>query len=115
MNDTYQGWPNRETWAFNLHWQNDQGLYNETLEQAREWAKEHEASGHDDEIPLGEHIVNYWKDAYEDYLVDFLVENPGGWAMHPLRMMREDVGSWWRVDYASVGEAVREWVETEGS
>lgn len=35
--ETYQGWANRETWAFNLHWSNDQGFYNETLEQAQDY------------------------------------------------------------------------------
>ncbi len=37
--ETYNGWANRETWAFNLHWSNDQGLYNMLLEDAREFVR----------------------------------------------------------------------------
>ena len=37
--DTYEGWPNRETWAANLWMSNEEGWYLQTVEQAREaWA-----------------------------------------------------------------------------
>lgn len=35
MSEEYNGYANRETWAFNLHWQNDQGLYTWVLESAQ--------------------------------------------------------------------------------
>jgi hypothetical protein len=110
--ETYEGWKNRETWAFNLHWSNDQGLYNDTLEQARAYLTETYgddwASMREDEMlgafwGVGEHVIKYWRDFINDYEEDFGAELPDG-----LKMFRDEVGSWWRVDEAETGAAVRE-------
>lgn len=110
--ERYNGYANRETWAFNLHWQNDQGLYNETLEQAAGvLERANVARTHDDPVTnwaLGEYIVNYWRDFIREYRDNFGTELPEG-----LTMFRDEVGSWWRIDYAEVGEAVREALEAE--
>lgn len=108
--ETYNGYKNRETWAFNLHWQNDQGLYNETLDVARAWLAERELSADTIETEvstrmLGEHVVSHWRDMirnYRDYFGSILADDDA------LAMMRDEVGSWWRIDYAEVGAAVRE-------
>lgn len=107
--ETYNGYANRETWAFNFHWQNDQGFYGETLEQARLFVREW-----DDEkaIPLadsqlGEHIVTHWRDNIDGY------EETFGKLAPELRMFDREVGSWWRIDYKEVGEAVRESLDAE--
>lgn len=109
--ETYNGYANRETWAFNLHWQNDQGLYNETLARAGEAFTMNVA--HSDEPltdhQLGQYVVNYWHDMIRDYRNDFGGELPEG-----LAMFRDEVGSWWRIDYAEVGAAVRESLDAEG-
>lgn len=110
--ETYNGWTNYETWAFNLHWQNDQGLYLETLETARTYLVE--TYGHSwaelpaDELSgafygVGERIRDYWHDMIRDYVDDYGAELP-----EVLRLFREDVGSFWRVDVAETGSAVRE-------
>jgi hypothetical protein len=103
--ETYNGWKNRETWAFNLHWSNDQGLYNETLEQAKQWIADNEddpeLAGSDS--ALGEHIVGYWKDYIEEYPEEFGTPAPEG-----LQMFYREVGSWWRIDEAEIGASVRE-------
>ena len=100
--ETYNGYANRETWAFNLHWQNDQGLYSETLEAAAnplpEWS----------DSSIGEYVVNYWRDQIDSY-----EEEVGAPLPAVLRMFRDEVGSWWRVDYAEVGAAVRESLDAE--
>jgi hypothetical protein len=100
--ETYNGYKNRETWAFNLHWQNDQGLYNETLE----YAKGQDPSDLSDTL-LGDMVVSYWR----EYIAE-RAENDG-WLPEPLGMFRDEVGSWWRVDATEVGEAVRESLDTE--
>lgn len=101
MTETYQGHANRETWAFNVHWQNDQPLYVFTLMLGSAYLREHpDASDRE----LGEHVVNYWQDRAYD----------GPPAPTPaLVMMAREVGSWWRVDPAEVGEAVRESISVE--
>lgn len=99
--ETYNGWKNRETWAFNLHWSNDRGLYEETLERAREYLKYSNEEATD--LELGEHIVGYWKDYIEEYADDFGAPAPEG-----LQMFYREVGSWWRVDEAETGASVRE-------
>ena len=98
--DTYQGWKNRETWAFNLHWSNDRGLYEETLERAKEWLSENEDAS---DYELGDYIIEYWKDFIEDYEDSFGSKLPDALAMY-----RDEVGSWWRVDEAEIGASVRE-------
>jgi hypothetical protein len=108
--ETYNGWKNRETWAFNLHWSNDQGLYNETLEQARLWAQDYPMIAEADHTGrlLGEAVVNFWREMIEDY-----ADNYGTGLPEVLRMMDREVGSWWRVDPLETGAAVRESLENE--
>lgn len=104
--ETYNGWKNRETWAFNLHWQNDQGLYNETLEEARrvlEFNSPDELSDRE----LGSLIVGYWRDGITEY------QAAGGKLYDALAMMRDEVGSWWRVDSTETGAAIREALSNE--
>jgi hypothetical protein len=97
--DKYNGWANRETWAFNLHWQNDQGLYNWVLEFAAEVLK---TAPKTSDRYLGEMVDAHVRDGLPE-LSPELWEN-----------MREDVGSFWRIDYAEVGACVRESLEVEG-
>lgn len=94
--ETYNGYANRETWAFNLHWQNDQGLYNETLDYARG----QDPSDLSDTL-LGSMVVEYWVEWLAEY-------DPNLW-----ELMRTDVGSFWRINHAEVGAAVRESLENE--
>jgi hypothetical protein len=115
--ETYNGYANRETWAFNLHWQNDEGLYNMTLETAQEYLTE--TYGHDwASLPenelrgafygVGEHVAAYWHDLIDTYADEFGAALPEG-----LAMFRDEVGSWWRIDHAEVGAAVRESLDSE--
>ena len=108
--ETYNGWKNRETWAFNLHWQNDQGLYSVTLDEAREWMKDYPLIAEADQTGshLGEAVVTYWRDVIDSYGGEFGTGLPV-----VLAMMRDEVGSWWRIDYAEVGAAVRESLDND--
>lgn len=97
-NETYNGWANRETWAFNLHWQNDQGFCGWVLDMARGYLEDRPEAG---DLSLGEHIVSQ--------VTEELAElSPSLW-----ELLREDVGSFWRIDYAETGAAVREGLENE--
>ena len=115
--ETYNGYANRETWAFNLHWQNDQGLYSETLAQAdqyltdtygRAWPELPEDELRGALHGVGEHVVRYWDAVVHEWEDDFGERPNTG-----IQMFRDEVGSWWRVDYAEVGAAVRESLDAE--
>ena len=97
MEEEYNGWSNRETWAVNLWLDNDQGLY----EIARDYAKQ-EIDGHDkgEEINpyyLGESLRNY----IEEDLLTFenVSQNKNLW------IMLTDIGSLYRVNWREIAEA----------
>lgn len=90
--ERYEGWANRETWAFNLHWQNDQGLYDAVREVAEVWADDYGDS------MLGERVIDY---------VEELLEEARPHSDEAYQVIRE-IGSWWRIDRTEVGETVRE-------
>jgi hypothetical protein len=92
--ETYNGWTNRETWATNLHLDNDQYLY----ETAREYAKQ-ELEGHDE----GEEINPYYfgerlRSWVEDDLLTLenIAGNQGLW------LMLTDIGSLYRVNWREI-------------
>lgn len=100
--ETYEGWKNRETWAFWLHVTNDQGFYHAVVDQAREFIEEH--PGHTD-YSVGEEIVEYVKGIVEESgEIDPTAVAPGT----PLWGMLSDIGSWWRIDHREIGAAARE-------
>src|SRR5690625_5741857 len=61
--ETYNGYSNRETWAFMLHLDNDQGLYEmsrdwarEAIAEWREYGNDDESGGYADRV-IGERVV----------------------------------------------------------
>lgn len=84
--DTYQGWTNRETWAAVLHLNNDQGMQ----EMARERLAESDEISH----------PRVMQGLVEELIEDFAAEVDG------IAMMRDEIGSMWRVNWAEVAEAL---------
>lgn len=103
--DTYQGWANRETWAFWLHVTNDQGWYEMVKEQV---GYQLEAEPDDSDSALGEAVVGYVREH-----VEMMADHPGGnvESQREFRMMRDEIGSWWRIDLEEIGRAARELVD----
>jgi hypothetical protein len=95
---TYQGWANRETWALALWLNNDQGLYEAALDTAEDAlmgaVERHEAS---DEARVIGDALKLW--VTDDLFGD---ESP---LTGELRMMRDEVGSLWRIDWDEIGAA----------
>ena len=88
--ETYNGWANRETWAFMLHVDNTIGC--EFVADSLEFDDD------TSDYAVGEMVA--------DMVRDLLDECEGAdW----VRMMRSDVGSWWRIDYRAVGAHARDW------
>jgi hypothetical protein len=99
--ETYQGYTNRETWAFCLHYANDHQLYHRTLYTARGYLREHpEASDRE----LGQHLIDYWRERAHEYTTA---------PEEAIVMLTREVGSWWRVDPAEAGAAIRESLSIE--
>lgn len=95
--EQYQGWANRETWALTLHINNDQGLYEEFRDLARDEAW---SSGYDRDKAIRERVtelldIDYWTEEGADY-------------PPAIAMMAREIGSLWRVDWAEVTAALLE-------
>jgi hypothetical protein len=93
MTDTYNGWTNRETWAFWLHVTNDEGLWGLAADFARD-------NGRDlGSIRLGE--------ALTEHVQEILEESASAGNEYAWGAIR-DIGSWWRIDALEIGNAARE-------
>lgn len=96
--DKYNGWTNRETWAVKLHWDNNEGDYLYFTEQAEEFKK------------AGKKVwefADHLKEAYEE-MEAMIFEGEGTGAG---KLMVQDVGSAWRVDWCEIAEAYYNEVE----
>ena len=105
--ETYNGWANRETWAFNLHWQNEEGLYRTVLEWVSDFfdgPRDYENS----DMRLGEYIVEQSQELWREAEQQAEPSRFYGRSESPLRMWERETGSVWRLDLAEVGAAARE-------
>ena len=99
-NDTCNGWANRETWAFWLHVSKDRGMYEMTRDRAQGWIDAQNADAQDDyaDSSLGAYVAEI---AHERLLEKQPHSNHS-------RLVLNEVGSWWRINHAEIGAAVRE-------
>lgn len=107
--DEYNGWTNRETWAANLWVSNDKGFYLLVKEWA-EYALDHFMEEEDGDTAkavraavgnLADQLKEYWSELVQDV-------TEGEPTNKELRMMVQEVGSLWRVDWLEIAEA---WVQ----
>jgi hypothetical protein len=85
--EEYNGWVNRETWATVMHLSNDEGLYDKCLELVEGKA-----------MWSGGDAIEAWV-TYEVYgYLHVMAECHAEW----VRLMIDDVGSFWRVDWQAV-------------
>jgi hypothetical protein len=92
QSDTFNGWPNRETWALHLHLTNDEALYRHILSLAADAGDIH---------ALAEMIRNQ----VQEWRLDVRDGNP---LPDTLRMLVDEVGSAWRVDWDAVARPFTE-------
>jgi len=95
MEQDYNGWTNRETWAVALWINNEEGLYNQAqdlVQEARE-CQDNDA-------------LNCLSDALENFIYDFFDDE---W--ENFKAMRNDIGSLWRVNWREIAESFLSEVE----
>ena len=97
MCEEYNGWTNRETWATNLHIENDESLNNYAREYAIEEIKGHDQGEEINAYHLGQTIKNWIE---EDLLT---LENIAG--NNGLYLMLTDIGSLYRVNWREIAQA----------
>ena len=98
--ETYNGWTNRETWAWNLLVSNDEYLQEHFVEVCVALRKERLASpsryGGSDEVIVGDWL----KDAFDELIYDFQDNDE-----HESELvLRREIGSLWRINWAELGE-----------
>ena len=102
MENDFNGWKNRETWAANLWIENDEGLYVEARNLAMQALR-------DDQLNAERTLADLLKEWLET-LLDFRAYRAEYGADMPeaLQIMRDDIGSLYRVDW---WEIASEWIK----
>ena len=104
MNEDYNGWSNRETWATNLWIENDQALYelaqDYTITALQEHREDNEGEGG---VSCG--ARNCLADTFEYWITEDLLtlENIAG--NQALFNMLTDIGSLYRVDWREIADS----------
>jgi len=100
--EKYNGWCNRETWAFNLWINNDQGTYEQTQEMAKEAYAEAIAAEH--KYTSTEKLaVAYMAEKLRDYL--YMLEDEQYYESREVCMMLREISSTWRVNFRDIAES----------
>lgn len=105
-NTDYNGWSNRETWAYALWLDNDEGFYWQITEAIEDICKR---EGKDFELDA----LMKLSDFTANLLEELVQTRDDGHANDQLKNMLNDIGSIWRVNHfeiaeKSYGDAIRE-------
>ena len=104
--ETYTGWTNRETWAVSLHLNNDEGLYYDTariLEEA--FLEDIDGSTREGWISGVSSAVDSLSEWVEEILSFNYWEEQGVPMPRGIQLMKEDIGSLYRVNWREIVEA----------
>ncbi len=96
--ETYHGWPNRETWAFHLWVTNEQATADEARRVVTAACAAMDGARNAGRFVAAEALRVWWRDT-----LDAAREN--GYR-ETLDAMRDDVGSLWRIDWQAVAAAL---------
>ena len=97
MEENYNGWSNRETWATKLHLDNDETLNDIAWELARKWNNANE------ELSVYK-LSELLQDWVENDLLTFESVTGGRW----LWLMLTDIGSLYRVNWLEIAQTYAE-------
>jgi hypothetical protein len=101
MNEDYNGWSNRETWATALHIGNDSSLYEIAREYIEATLEAHPLGKEEREIEAGYYLAETLKNWIEEDLLTLenIAGNQGLW------LMLTDIGSLYRVNWREIAES----------
>jgi hypothetical protein len=99
MEEQYNGWSNRETWATALHINNDEGL----IDQINEYAKSVLEYG--EEYPASIVAVRLEEWVSEIVSEEHWAYEIGSNMPKGAKMMRDDIGSLWRINWYEIAES----------
>ena len=99
--ETYNGWSNRETWAWNLLVSNDQYLAEHFVEVCVGERKARCAKGLEYPVVTMKYAVGDWlEEAFNELIYDFQDNNE-----HESELvLRREIGSLWRINWSEIGE-----------
>lgn len=101
LTEEYNGWTNRETWAFMLHVDNTQSLQ----EEVKQFAKDGVANNLQ-AYAIGDMLKDWYEQCkYDVFAGEYQssMNNSKGQA-HPVVLMIQDVGSDWRIDWRACAQ-----------
>lgn len=113
--DEYNGWKNRETWAYALYLGNEQGMYEEIREKMRTAIKDSITGkgayfhpiGHPEKAEMSRtELIGVTAEALKDYLDELkeIEEETIPQQNKQLHNMLDDIGSDWRIDFFEIAE-----------
>lgn len=99
--ETYNGWSNRETWAWNLLVSNDQYLVEHFVEVCVGERKARREKFFVEAEATMKYVVGDWlENAFNELIYDFQDNNE-----HESELvLRREIGSLWRVNWSEIGE-----------
>ena len=102
--ETYNGWSNRETWAWNLLVSNDQYLQEHFVEVCVNARRAHVTTSNS-VWPLTEHRVGDWlEDAFNEMIYEFQDNPINVHDGHESELVfRREIGSFWRINWSEIG------------
>lgn len=99
--ETYEGWSNRETWAYALWIGNDEGMYN-YIQDAGKQLLEQSASKAEFTQLMSQTLKDYLEEL-QDQILEGIYE--GQCCDKQLVLMMDDIGSKWRISYQEIAES----------
>lgn len=102
--EEHNGHTNFETWAFYTHVTQTERLLNDALAIARPLVAQdyHPAA-------VGDEVIRFKE--WATTTLELYTSDSGIDGFDEARMMAQDVGSWWRIDDASIGRHLTEYVK----
>lgn len=107
MDLTYEGWSNRETWAYKLWIDNEQDLYEEVKNQVNKIMKNTNLATKNLDSEIHE-LTEYLKNLCDE-IKELAKESKSNVT---LQNIVDDLGSTWRIDYREIAETlINEYME----
>lgn len=105
VDETYNGWTNRATWAVALWINNDQGWQESVYDAVRQAITDAHERREEGDLPEWSDrlAASYAGDALKNNVEELLLDEESPLSRHDVVSMLHDIGSLWRVDWIELG------------